>query len=88
MLTSPDVNEKNLLIDVCYLNEKRDIRKYSRRVRGRENRGIRETLYCGDGESSILLQGSQASPVRPSDKSSEDVMMVSSGLRQGPLDSD
>jgi hypothetical protein len=69
VLTSPNVNEKNLLINVCYLNEERDIRKYSRRVSGRESHEMSGRHFIrGMERDLILLQGSQALPACPSDK--------------------
>jgi hypothetical protein len=48
-------------------------RKYTRRVDEVKNNGVSVRHFIGGGESIVLLEGSQASPVRPSDNGAVEV---------------
>jgi hypothetical protein len=62
------------------------------RAKRSDKRPLISVRFVGrDRKSIVLLEGSQASPSRPSGKGqceSKDVRMVRSGLRQGLRDSD
>jgi hypothetical protein len=59
-----------LSIHVCDLNEERNVRRNSKRLRETESHGISQRNFIMAEKEHHLLEGSQASPALPSDKGS------------------